>query len=115
MPERTSVAVVRHVIDVVTAGTSVPVEIGFESVDIGGTQGTTLTVHGVTIAQYQPGTRWWDRALECAVDIARDAADALPVGASVRSAEAWRAALDGALAEKKYTPWDGTEPDWENL
>jgi hypothetical protein len=115
VPERTSIARARHVIDVVVGRSTMPVEIGFESEDIGATQGTTLTVLGVVVAQYQPGTRHWDRALETAVDLVRDAADVFPTGASVRRTEAWRDAIAHVLAAYGCTPWDGTVPDWETL
>ena len=112
---RTSTARARHVIDVIVGRATMPVEIGFESQDIGATQGTTLTVLGVIVAQYRPGTRYWDRALEIAVDLVRDAADAFPTGASVRRVEAWRDVIAHVLAASEYTLWDGTVPDWENL
>ena len=111
----TSTARARHVIDVAVGRATMPVEIGFESQDIGATQGTMLTLHGITVARYRPGTRHWSTALETAVDVVRDAADVFPTGASVRRAEAWRDAIAHVLAANGCTPWDGTVPDWESL
>lgn len=104
---------VRYSIEVSSDALTAPVAVEFASRDIGFTQGTTLGFNGVVLAQYRPGTLHWDRALDIAQDIVKQAFE------RVWATEWWASSLTASLAdalqavmkEQNCLPWDGNDLD----
>ena len=106
---------VRYLIEVQVDPLATPFLFDFASRDIGETQGTTIGYHGTVIARYRPGTRYWDRALEIAADVLREAFDQIGVTGSLWETGSFASVLAGVLEEKQCTVWNGDDLDggWE--
>ncbi|MFD5564496.1 hypothetical protein [Kitasatospora griseola] len=101
---------VRHIIEIrLSEHEQALYTVDFTSRDIGCTQGTTLTLGGRTIAQYQPGTRHWDTALETAEHLVAKAAERAVARNRFFDLFTFCTELTAVVAEDRHcTPWDGT-------
>ncbi|MGW6912530.1 hypothetical protein ACWGB8_01710 [Kitasatospora sp. NPDC054939] len=105
---------VRHAIDLHAHPDQPPTAtIDFTSHDIGHTQGTTLSHNGTVIAQYLPGTRYWDRALDIATQNLTKAAERTLAGGQLWDVARFTEHLAAILDEDNCTPWNGVGPDDE--
>lgn len=104
----TATARVRHLIEVEPAPHALPVVFEFESRDIGYTQGTTIRYNGVIIANYRPGTRYWDTAVEVATKVLAGAVD-YAASDGTWSISRFEEKLAELLKTEQCTPWDGRD------
>jgi hypothetical protein len=108
---------VRHIIEITTTTSPTGynqhptvIAFDFESRDIGFTQGTTIRHNHDVIAQYRPGTRHWDRALDIAEQNLAKAAEQLLTADGTWDAAGLPEALAKVLADDNCSPWDGLDP-----
>lgn len=114
---------VRHII-VVTGGTLfTPADVGFESRDIGCTQGTTLRIPAGALTgmeetiHFRPGTRYWETALDVAREILIEAFTAAMAPTDMNGHGSWldeEAFFQVFQNSKKISPWDGEDPDTDS-
>lgn len=112
----------RHTI-VVTGGTLfTSIDVGFESRDIGCTQGTTLRIpaNGLTrleeTVHFRPGTRYWETALDVAREVLIEAFTAAMAPTGMNGHGSWldeEAFFQVFQNSKKIAPWNGEDPDTE--
>jgi hypothetical protein len=108
-----STARVRHLIEIIPAEHAAPIVFEFWSRDIGCTQGTTIR-HGETlVAHYRPGTRYWETALDCSVEMLAEAIRQASEGQPHWDLAAFPGRFAAVLAANHCSPWDGTDPEWD--
>lgn len=102
---------VSYTINVNTVLSGGPVRFSFASRDIGCTQGTTLCYNGLVIAQYRPGTRYWDRALEIAQDVLKKTFERMELVNQLMAMDEFTTTLQDVLKTEQCSPWDGSDLD----
>jgi hypothetical protein len=107
---RTKVRTVIDVIPGVDVGLSRgSISIVFESRDIGCIQGTTLRYGGRVIAQYRPGTKRWDWALDQARKLLEEAMELTIADNGPFISMVFRGHLGDLLKADGCMPWDGED------
>lgn len=114
MSKPTATATVHHRIEVEPGPHLAPLWFEFESRDIGATQGTTIRYEGTLVGHFRPGTRYWSRALDVAVEVLVETANRVVAGSTGGGPEVFIGTFAEVLRDKHCGAWDGEDPAWED-